>query len=968
MKHLINSKRITVLSQVLTLVLLVFGFTSPAYSNYACTLDSVDKEGGERINIMLLGDSLTQGKMDINNPDKSFNYRSKLKSLLYDNTSTNIEFLGSWDSLFTNEVVKQESNGNYVIQRMPKGSSLMDFHEGHWGATSKWFAKGEKQVEDEGSKFKGTTTPLYPNTFLVGGERVEGLEKLLPLVRDPAHVILNPTDPNEFFYDPDSYGEDNIADIVLIHLGTNDLRLKYTTDSIIKNLEIIINTFKEKNSSTKFLLAQIIPTHEDSGRYSSFPGLYNYIYVDGKNKIKELNDKILELGINDNSICIVDQYTEFRGKTNSYLSDAFHPKQYAADIMANIWFNALTKGEEYYTNKQTDSGDNITVKPHSDVSIKFSNIAEGGGGITTAEIIPSSQYDTYLPSLTISKENTVVFDIDTTANWSGQITLELDYNKAGMSDNPKIYHIKQDGAELVEYTEIERTGDIVTVKIILDSLSQFVITGSEAVIADSGSWTSICKPQQMEITGIGMGDRYKSTNPQSLSLHNPASIDQILAQVTGRYIRNNGSLQPIDVNFTTPNGELKTLTQPSYQNQFGYSYVLPLAPASEVNATVQGSGESNEKTPRGLVLYALRDTQGEAWSSIGQILNEYTWGGGSDEDDIYSKTITFPPLQEKTDLYVTAVVTDNNNDLRSMVVEAEAGGVISNVSEDVPTEGDLLNIVELKLAAVPAGITEAVITLRSLAVEGDSLIFSGVNVSYPCAKSERVQDSLEALYSFQEGSGGTVQDISGIGAPLNLTIVDESATSWLAGGGLAINAPTIIQSTGAASKVITASQASNELTIEAWIKPANVTQDGPARIVTLSQDSLFRNFTLGQGLWGSQASDVYGMRLRSTVTSLNGMPSLTSSAGVATTNLTHIVYTREASSLVRIYVDNEEVHIGRIPGDFSNWNANYALSLANELSQDRPWLGELHLVAIYSKALSSDEVSQNYTAGSGTTP
>ena len=63
------------------------------------------------------------------------------------------------------------------------------------------------------------------------------------------------------------------------------------------------------------------------------------------------------------------------------------------------------------------------------------------------------------------------------------------------------------------------------------------------------------------------------------------------------------------------------------------------------------------------------------------------------------------------------------------------------------------------------------------------------------------------------------------------------------------------------------------MTIEAWIKPANTTQAGPARIVTLSKDPSSRNFTLGQ------KAGVYEVRFRTTTTSPNGEPSLSSPGG-----------------------------------------------------------------------------------------
>ncbi|MCP4427873.1 MAG: LamG domain-containing protein, partial [Chloroflexi bacterium] len=184
-----------------------------------------------------------------------------------------------------------------------------------------------------------------------------------------------------------------------------------------------------------------------------------------------------------------------------------------------------------------------------------------------------------------------------------------------------------------------------------------------------------------------------------------------------------------------------------------------------------------------------------------------------------------------------------------------------------------------------------------------------------------------------------------------------NAVTWLAGGGLSVDASTLIASTGAATKVINAAQASNELTVEAWVKPANITQTGPARIVTLSTDTALRNFTVGQ------VTDYFQARLRTTTTTLNGLPAVDTPGGTVSTNLLHLVYARDASGTIRIYVDNVEVVSGSVDGNFSNWDANYRLGLANELTEGRPWLGELHLTAVYGRALTAAEVEQNFNAG-----
>jgi parallel beta-helix repeat protein len=236
----------------------------------------------------------------------------------------------------------------------------------------------------------------------------------------------------------------------------------------------------------------------------------------------------------------------------------------------------------------------------------------------------------------------------------------------------------------------------------------------------------------------------------------------------------------------------------------------------------------------------------------------------------------------------------------------------------------------------------------------------------PPPANERVTEGLQVLYTFDEGAGRTVRDKSGVGVPLDLTIDSEAAVSWKADGGLAVSAPTLISSSVPATKVIEAVMASEEITIEAWVRPANDTQDGPGRIVTLSRDTLRRNCTLGQGRWGDQPPDVYDVRLRTTETDSNGRPSLMTPSGTLTTDVTHVAYTRSASGLAHIYVNGQEGAINAVPGTLKNWNSDYRLALANELTRDRPWLGEIHLVALYDRALSPAEVEQNYEAGLGT--
>ncbi len=131
-------------------------------------------------------------------------------------------------------------------------------------------------------------------------------------------------------------------------------------------------------------------------------------------------------------------------------------------------------------------------------------------------------------------------------------------------------------------------------------------------------------------------------------------------------------------------------------------------------------------------------------------------------------------------------------------------------------------------------------------------------------------DEPVVLYEFREGTGPIAKDTSGTGTPLNLRVKDASTVRWLSGGGLQIVGSALIASSEPATKLIEAVKRSKAITMEAWIKPENTVQAGPARIVTISRDSGVRNVTLGQ------KAGAYEVRLRTTATSANGEPALSS--------------------------------------------------------------------------------------------
>jgi len=222
----------------------------------------------------------------------------------------------------------------------------------------------------------------------------------------------------------------------------------------------------------------------------------------------------------------------------------------------------------------------------------------------------------------------------------------------------------------------------------------------------------------------------------------------------------------------------------------------------------------------------------------------------------------------------------------------------------------------------------------------------------------RVDAGLILLYDFDEGGGTVVADQSGVAPAHDLTIADPGNVTW-GQNLLSVDSSTTLSTSSAATKVRDRVVTSGELTVEAWLKPANTTQTGPSRIISMSVDPLERNFMLAQEL------DTFAVRFRASGESDwdNGSPTVFTTSASASTALTHVMFVHRSNGQEVLYIDGvEDATFGR-SGDTSQWDASYPIVVANEATDDRAWLGELHLIAAYDRALSLSEVGQNFTAG-----
>ena len=248
--------------------------------------------------------------------------------------------------------------------------------------------------------------------------------------------------------------------------------------------------------------------------------------------------------------------------------------------------------------------------------------------------------------------------------------------------------------------------------------------------------------------------------------------------------------------------------------------------------------------------------------------------------------------------------------------------------------------------------------LDSSLVNSDALsLFDGTLAS----GGGRFEQNVIAKWEFKTGSGNTAFDTSGVDPALDLTLSGEY--NWVGGYGIQLADGKAQGSTTNSRKLYDLILGSGEFAIEAWVAPANVTQEGPARIVSYSGGRDRRNFTLGQTLYN------YDFLLRSENTDINGEPALSTADADEDLQaaLQHVVVNYDANNRRRIYVNGEFTgdDDGTEGGNLLDWDDSFAFVLGNEVSGDVPWAGIIRMVAVHNRTLEDEEITQNFDAGVG---
>ncbi|MES9853773.1 MAG: LamG domain-containing protein [Candidatus Thiodiazotropha sp. L084R] len=291
--------------------------------------------------------------------------------------------------------------------------------------------------------------------------------------------------------------------------------------------------------------------------------------------------------------------------------------------------------------------------------------------------------------------------------------------------------------------------------------------------------------------------------------------------------------------------------------------------------------------------------------------------------------------------------TPNNSRLVLRLIE------LHNCWDDCPNNAQEMETAIINMAnnISPTPVDPDLVVSRALTLPEGTVASGG----------SRQENDIVALYEFKTGSGNTAYDTSGVDPAANLSLSGD--TTWVEGWGLEFKTGKAQGSTSDSRKLSQLIQATGEYTVEAWVVPANVTQEGPARIISYSAGTDDRNFTLGQTLYN------YNFLHRSSSTDGNGEPAHSTSDDDEDLQATeqHIVATFDPENGRRLYVngiftdDLDET----APGNLNDWDDTYALVLGNEASSDRPWAGKVRLLAIHNRALTDAQIQQNFDAGVG---
>lgn len=251
-------------------------------SDEEVSIVSPDKEP-VTLKIMPLGNSITQGG------EEHPSYRYELWKMLVDQ-GMDFEFVGSMDTNWYRNAPDTEQGADVaspVMGSTYKGQTFTNKHEGHWGWTTSELLNGREN----------------PTAY----KRDKG--KLSDWLRG---------------YTPD---------VVLMHLGTNDIIYSKGINQTLGRIEQIVNQLRADNKDVAILLAKITPIPT------------TFAPTDSTNKFNSLIPGLAsKLSTPTSPVLVVDMNAGYNPTAHTY--DGLHPNQSGEKIIAKRWHDAIIANKQ----------------------------------------------------------------------------------------------------------------------------------------------------------------------------------------------------------------------------------------------------------------------------------------------------------------------------------------------------------------------------------------------------------------------------------------------------------------------------------------------------------------------------------------------------------------------------------------------------------------------------------------------
>ena len=210
----------------------------------------------------------------------------------------------------------------------------------------------------------------------------------------------------------------------------------------------------------------------------------------------------------------------------------------------------------------------------------------------------------------------------------------------------------------------------------------------------------------------------------------------------------------------------------------------------------------------------------------------------------------------------------------------------------------------------------------------------------------RVTDGLLALYLFNEGEGQTIRDVSGVGEPLDLTILHPEKTLWLQDG-LRVTGAACITHRGNTAKILKAWGKNKAYTIEAWLRLSENQVPDPQgtnrKFMRLSFGTQARIWWYSAFIGHAENRRLVhnisiGADIEKRLTGSYWDDGKWGNTTKCSVSLLHFLRQRPLEILFAPPEDKD-----------AKWNT--------------PWEGDIFAIAIYGRALSEEEVRRNFVAG-----